>query len=162
MTAAGVDCEEGPACCLSMANPSRFSSISGRQAVPILMAVGGIAATVAIFALAGRVLSSRSFVDRVVIVNPTLYQLEIDVVGADRSHGVGLGTVEREDSTTFEDVIDQGAEWVFRFESGGYDGGEARITRERLEGDGWQFTVPAEVGRRLEAAGLAPSPARPR
>ena len=144
----------------SVLNPPRASSVRSSRPF-VLIALGLIAVVAAVFFLADRMLFSTSLVDRVTVVNPTPYRLEIDVIGAGRSHGVGLGPIGREQTKTFEDVIDQGREWIFRFGSAGADGGEVRFTREQLQHDGWRLTVPAEVAHRLEAAGIHPSTKEP-
>ena len=141
----------------SVLNPPRSPSVRNPRPV-ILAVVGVIAAVVALVFVAQRLTPSKSFVSRVTIVNPTPYHLDIDVIGAGRKVGVGLGPVRREQTKDFEDVIDQGREWIFRFRSGGTDGGEARISRTQLEHDRWRLTVPPEVTQRLQSAGLRPSP----
>jgi hypothetical protein len=96
-------------------------------------------------------------VDRVDVVNPTPYELSVDV----RSPGGGwvpLGYVARNDTTTVRDVLDAGGRWTFRFQGQGRDGGRAEVTRAQLATDGWRLRVPPQVEGRLRTAGAPPSP----
>jgi hypothetical protein len=142
----------------SVLDPPRSPSVRNPRPVALFVA-GAIAVVVALVFVAQQLTPSKSFVSRITVVNPTPYHLEIDVIGAGRQVGVGLGPIRREQTKDFEDVIDQGREWIFRFHSGGTDGGEARIPRTRLEQDRWRLTVPPEVAQRLQSAGVRPSPA---
>ncbi len=99
-----------------------------------------------------------SYVRQVTIVNPTAYQLEVDVGAPGANRVVGLGAIHREGSRTVEEVIDQGDQWVFRFSYGRQAAGELAAPRSQLEQDGWRITVPPEVGDRLGEAGIPPSP----
>jgi hypothetical protein len=141
----------------SVLNPPRSSPVRNPRPT-VVIAIGLIAVVFGLLFLAQRLTPSPTLVDRVTIVNPTPYHLEVDVTGAGRSHGVGLGAIGREQTRSFEDVIDQGREWIFRFTSGAADGGEVRIAREQLEHDRWRCTVPADVAQRLRTAGVPPSP----
>jgi len=140
----------------SVLNPPRSSPVRNAQPVA-LIAVGLVLVVGGFFFLADRMLLTTSFVDRVTVVNPTEYRLEIEVTGAGRSHGVQLGSVGREQTRAFESVLDQGREWIFRFASAWADGGEVRASRDQLRRDGWRVTVPSEVAVRLQAAGMPPS-----
>src|SRR5437660_1305588 len=81
-------------------------------------AAGPAVAAAALFAVVQRLAHTPSKVERVTIVNPTPYDLEVEVSGADRSTGLTLGAVDREQTKTIEAVIDQGDQWVFRFSRG--------------------------------------------
>jgi hypothetical protein len=91
------------------------------------------------------------------VTNPTVYQVEIDVRGADGGGWLALGGFRRESSRIAYEVLDQGRSWVFRFTYGGISAGEVDLTRAQLQRDGWALTVPPEVADRLRAAGLPPS-----
>lgn len=123
---------------------------------PVVLLVG-LAAALALFALVRWAIPSVSFVDHVTVVNPTLYALDVEVSGAGDHGRVGLGTVPRESTARFDEVVDQGHRWVFRFTSGGEPGGEVKVSRRQLEADRWRLRVPQEVGDRLRTAGLPPS-----
>jgi hypothetical protein len=116
-----------------------------------------VATFVASEAFALWAISTPGFIDQVTIDNPDVHNVEIDVGDADRDRWLGLGTVPREASGTFQSVIDQGDTWVFRFQYGGVDGGEVVMSRDDLEGNRWRVRVPQEVGARLTQAGLGPS-----
>jgi hypothetical protein len=97
------------------------------------------------------------FVDRVTVVNPQPWSVEVDVRGEERDGVVGIASVGREQTQTVEDVLDQGRLWIFEFSYGGADGGELVIGRAQLERAGWKVTVPDEFASRMRAAGMGPS-----
>jgi len=141
----------------SVLNPPRSPSARApRRAV--LVAVGAAAVAVGLLFAAQQLLPSAASVRRITVQNPTPFHLEIDASGIGRAHAVTLGPIGREQEKTFDDVIDQGREWIFRFASGGIDGGEMRVARAQLERDNWRITVADDVNRRLQAAGVPPSP----
>ena len=96
-------------------------------------------------------------VDRITVVNPHPYQLAIDVAGQGERATMAVGTVARERRAVFEEVVDQGDRWVFRFSYGGADAGEVVVSRDDLRRSGWTIQTPAGSEARLRAAGLAPS-----
>ena len=121
-------------------------------------AVRVIVALVLIFVAANLVTPSEArFVPRITITNDLHYQVEVVVASSEREGWLGLGTVERERSQSFEQVFDLGRAWVFRFSYGGVAGGELTMRREALERAGWRLEVPRAVGERLRAVGLEPS-----
>jgi len=124
---------------------------------PMALVGFGLVAVVAAVLVGERLTPSPSVVDRLTVVNPTVYHLEIDAVGVGRSHSVAIGPIGRNQIKSFEGVIDQGREWIFRFASGPAEGGELRVSRRELEHDQWRVTVPDDVSRRLQAAGIPPS-----
>ena len=141
----------------SVMNPPRPPSV---RVPPRVFAIAAAALVVAggLFLVGRHLMPSPSRVDRVTIVNPTPYDLEVDVAGAGRATGLSLGAVGRDQTRTIDDVLDQGRQWVFTFRHGHDDGGALTIARERLAGDHWQVTIPATVADRLTAAGASPSP----
>src|SRR5437588_9385734 len=141
----------------SVLNPPRSSPPPSHRPA-VLVAVAVAAAAAGLLFAAQQLRPTTSSVRRIAVENPTPYHLEIDATGAGRVHAVTLGAIGREQEKTFDDVIDQGREWVFRFTSGGADGGEMRVARAQLEGDRWKITVPDDVGRRLRSAGVPESP----
>jgi hypothetical protein len=96
-------------------------------------------------------------VERIEITNPHRWVAAVDVTDARRSQALGLGAVDPSDSRTFQDVIDQGDTWIFRFSYAAVEV-EHTVPRRRLEGDRWKVTVPEEFSKRLEAAGTTPTP----
>jgi hypothetical protein len=125
--------------------------------------VFGIAAAVVVvagglFLVRQHLVPSRSRVDRVTIVNPTPYDLEIDVAGAGHATGLTLGAVGRDQTKAIEDVLDQGQQWVFTFRHGHDEAGTLTVAKDQLARDHWQVTVPASVANLLAAAGASPSP----
>jgi hypothetical protein len=96
-------------------------------------------------------------VDRITIVNPTGYDLDVDVAGPERGGWLPVAIVEANSEDAAEEVIDQGEVWVFRFLHWGDSVGELSITRAELVGDGWRVEVPEEVEERLQQLGRPPS-----
>ncbi len=118
------------------------------------LAVAGVVVVV-LFAVPR--LDSPHLVDRLVVENLTGYDISIDVTDHRRRGWVALGTAQRSTTSTFEEIVDQGEEWIFRFSAQGKDGGEVQLSRQHLERDRWRMRLPAEVGERLEVDG-APLP----
>lgn len=97
-----------------------------------------------------------AFVDQISFDNPTVYDLSIEVTGADRRGWLAIGTARRQEATTFEEIADQGEVWIFRFAGQGQGGGELRVNRSDLERSGWKVAIPERVGEELRAKGAAP------
>ena len=97
-------------------------------------------------------------IERVVVVNPTAYDVHVDVRAKDRPGWSGLGNARHEAETPFHEVVDQGDTWVVRFSYGDEDGGEITLSRRRLAADRWRIEVPEDVGRRLAEHGISPPP----
>lgn len=98
-----------------------------------------------------------SFIERIVIVNSTDYNVVVDVTGADDDAWLGLGIAHRNTETAKEQVIDQGETWIFRFSYAGEDLGEERISRSDLVRNKWRYQIPERVGQTLKEKGYAPS-----
>jgi hypothetical protein len=92
-------------------------------------------------------------VDRITVVNPTGYDLDLQVSDPDRSSWLPAGVAEAGSQQITEEVIDQGEIWVFRFLHWGDPVGELEITRSELERNGWRLEVPAAVEERLRQMG---------
>jgi len=118
-----------------------------------------IAAVVVVAIVALLLPGSRlpSYVDAITVVNPHQWDAEAEATGTERDGWLGMGMVDRNASRRFEQVIDQGEQWVFRFTYGGVDGGELVVPRTELEASGWKVTVPQQFAERMRAAGVGPS-----
>jgi hypothetical protein len=106
---------------------------------------------------ASEALRGPQFVDRVTIENPTRFDVEVDVAGAD-GRVLGLSQVLAGRTKTIRDVIDQGKVWTFSFSHAGTDAASLEIDRAALDRNDWKVEIPPEVARRLEAAGYEPRP----
>jgi hypothetical protein len=105
-----------------------------------------------------RLLEGPSFVDQIAFENPTKYHIRIEVSDGEAGGWMAIGAAaERNTTSTFRQIVDQGEVWLFRFSAQGEDGGELRLTREQLERDQWQVRIPDRVDEELQAAG-APFP----
>ncbi|MFN2504702.1 MAG: hypothetical protein ABR540_10855 [Acidimicrobiales bacterium] len=127
---------------------------------PPFAAIGlavGAAVLVGFAFVASSWLEGPSFVPRLTIDNPTVYQLEVELGRPGHDAVVGLGPIRRESTRHFEEVGDQGDRCVFRFSYGGQPGGELVVSRAQLEEARWRIVVPTQVGDRLRDAGLPPS-----
>ncbi|MGH9222589.1 MAG: hypothetical protein ACRD2W_02030 [Acidimicrobiales bacterium] len=98
-----------------------------------------------------------SFADRITVVNPSHYHIEVDVRGGSDRTWFSLGGYSPESTRTSYQVIDQGSRWVFRFTAGGRDGGDMIVTRGQLQASRWRVTIPDDVANRLAAQGVTPS-----
>ncbi len=98
-----------------------------------------------------------SFVERVVLINPTNYDVTVDVRGEGERSWLPLGIMRRSAETAKENVVDVGDTWVFRFSYAGEAAGEGRISRARLESNRWRYQIPEDVGKKLEDRGYPPS-----
>ena len=101
--------------------------------------------------------NSPARVGHLTIDNPHEWTATVEVAAVDRDGWVGLGTVDRKASQRFEEVLDQGSQWRFRFSYAGTDGGELTLSRSELERRGWNLAVPDTFRDRMRAAGLIPS-----
>jgi hypothetical protein len=123
----------------------------------ILALVIALALVVGVAAeLAPRV-SVPPHVTRLRLVNPTVYQLNVEVAASSGGPWLDLGAVDRESTKSVEQVLDEGRRWMFRFSYGGTDAGAVSATRGALEAAAWTLHVPDAAGERLQAAGLTPS-----
>jgi hypothetical protein len=140
-------------------HPSRPPVLRSRRPTAVIV-VASMLAAVAVWVLAERLVSSAPFVDRVTIINPTPHELQVEVSTSGGGTGVDLGAVAREETKTFEDVLDQGDEWIVRFRSAHLAGGEVRVAKADLARGDWKVTVPSAVWDRLAAEGATPSAGR--
>lgn len=103
-------------------------------------------------------LRGPTFVAKISIVNPSEYDIQVEVSGDEGKSSMILTTAGQKATTAAVDVVDQGPSWVFRFSAQGRDGGELRITRAVLKQAGWTVGVPEAVIERLRQQGAPPSP----
>lgn len=122
----------------------------------VALALAG-AAAIALMSLVFAASRLPSYVDNVTVANPHQWDVGVEVSGAERDGWLGMGTVDRTGSYAFQQVIDQGQEWVFRFSYAGVDGGELVVPRSELEASGWKVTVPEQFAERMRTAGVGPS-----
>ncbi|MGH2759960.1 MAG: hypothetical protein ACRDKJ_10420 [Actinomycetota bacterium] len=109
--------------------------------------------------LAAACTSTGRTIERLIVVNHTVYDVEVLVTSADRDGWRLLGRVAAGERAVDEEVEDLGDLWIFRFEHGGEAVGEdLRVERAELEGDEWTLEVPTEVEDRLRARDVDPSP----
>ena len=101
--------------------------------------------------------SGGSFVDRIVIDNPTAFTANVDVTGGERDGWLGLATVDAHSESTVEDVYDQGTTWIFRFSYSDYSE-ELKLSRAELVRADWRVEVPASFEAALRDRGVSPPP----
>ena len=94
--------------------------------------------------------------DRVTIENPTEWHAEVHVSEPDGAR-LHIGTVAGEGKHTFQDVIDPGSGWLFRFSYAGGPPVEQYLSRTELEAARWTVTVPAAFGEQMLARDMPPS-----
>ena len=127
------------------------------QSRRVLNAAAGVAAIVAL-AFGPRLLAGPAFVDQISIANRSEYDIHVEVTGADRDGWMSVRTARRRSTSTADDVIDQGAIWIFRFRAQGREGGELQKTRAELQASGWSIDVPDTVVVHLRQLGAPPTP----
>jgi hypothetical protein len=108
-----------------------------------------LAALATVIGLVGvtRLLVGPPFVERITVVNPTPYPVDVEVTGAERPGWLQLGEAEKRATTVFADVLDQGSVWTFRLAAG--EGGDLHITKAQLARAGWRVEIPTAMEARL-------------
>jgi hypothetical protein len=96
-------------------------------------------------------------VDRITVVNPTDYELDLHVTGRARERWLPVAIVGARSEDFVEEVIDQGDVWIFRFLHWGDPVEEISLSRAELERNGWRVEIPDELGGRLQGLGRPPS-----
>jgi hypothetical protein len=117
------------------------------------MVSAGVAAVVVAAAVLVPGMRLPTFVRRVTVTNPTAYGVQVEVTDPQRDGWLDLGGFPPSSSRPVLLVVDQGANWVFRFTYGGDDVGQIALTRAELKRTNWRVTIPPELGERLAAAG---------
>ena len=92
-------------------------------------------------------------VESITIVNPTGYDLDVEVTDRGRTGWLPVAIVEAESQYVAQEVLDQGEVWIFRFRHFGDPVGELSLSRAELGRSGWRVEVPAEVEERLQQLG---------
>ncbi len=128
-----------------------------RSVSQALLAVVAVAVLAAGVLAASEAMGLPTFVPRLSVINPTPYDVEIDVTGRGGGSWLNLGGVPRESTKPLYELIDQGDQWLFRFHYAGVDAGEMSVRRDDLRAGDWRVTIPAAVGDRLRAGGVSPS-----
>jgi hypothetical protein len=127
---------------------------TGRGADRDLLRLGGISAcggclclALAVTFVAVPALRLPSFVPAVTVVNPNDGELAIEISGADGGGWLELGSVPPHSTGRWQEVIDQGGQWVFRFRRVGDSRGFAQLqlSREELKAARWSITVPTRL-----------------
>jgi hypothetical protein len=139
------------------ATVTRPQPLQGRPLGGALALLLGAVVVIAAVVKLAPTMSQPAVVARVTIINPTDYQMNVDVAGGRRDGWFDLATVGRGRTTTVEEVADVGRQWLFRFSYGGVAAGELAVSRSELMAGGWTITVPDEAMQRLRAAALSPS-----
>jgi hypothetical protein len=88
--------------------------------------------------------------------NPGDWRAEVLVRPADSTSWTGAGAVARTSSLVFQELPDQGSEWVVRFKYADH-AEDVSVSRDQLAGEGWSIEVPASFGAQLEDSGIAPT-----
>jgi hypothetical protein len=130
----------------------------GRQSRRLLAFLVPVVVLLVFIAVAPRVFVDLPRADHLTLENRSTYAMDVEVTGTRRDGWLRLGTAERGTSTVFSGVVDQGAEWIFRFAAQGLDGGEARVARAQLVRAGWRLTIPGSIADRLAEQGAPPTP----
>ncbi len=134
----------------------------GLRFTPSLHSPAFIAAGVATLGLvAGIVILSGQernvVIDRITVVNPTAYRLEVEASGPRDGRTLKLGAVESQSQASFRDVSDQGQLWFFEFLYAGEEVGGLAVREDRLKDRDWRVVVPMDVEVHLRAVDAAPS-----
>ena len=115
------------------------------------------ACALGLLVLVSQVLQSPGAIDRISVENPTRYDISVLVTERDRDGWIDIGIVPRESTGQFDEIVDQGEVWIFRFSAQGHVGGELRLNRAELEQARWKVVIPAAVEAVLRDEG-APFP----
>ena len=126
---------------VTIARPPRARSSPATVGAAILAV---LTAAVAVWLLVAA-LQGPAFVEKVVVVNPHGFDVNVHVAGGQGEGQLGLGPVEAESTRTIRSVVDQGDVWVFTFDRAGRPVGEIEVPRSTLEADDWRVEVPSDA-----------------
>ena len=125
---------------------------------PIAGKLGVVAALVVMLAVGLWLARGPAFVNHVGVTNKSGYDLNVDVTSSDHDGWLPISVATGGSTTVTHEVIDQGDTWVFRFSYAGKDAGEVSIPRSALAKNGWTVSVPDQVVKNLNEAGILPGP----
>jgi hypothetical protein len=129
---------------------SRLPAPSRRRDLVMLAALAVLHAA-AIVPVAGA-LRVPPHIDRVTIVNPHPWPATVSATRTGHTNTWSpVGTVDRDTTQSFLEVVDQGNDWTIRFDHLGHHV-EVQTTRTHLVRDGWRITVPDLFATQLHAA----------
>ena len=120
-----------------------------------------IAITIAllvIIVLGAFVLDGPARVHRLTLDNPSEFEVAVDVSSGPHGGYVPLAVLGVNTTRDYQDVLDQGRTWVFRFRSQGRQADIVTVTREQLAAANWTMTVPDAAIQQLRQAGAPASP----
>lgn len=126
--------------------------LSAYRKVRVPYIVAAVAAVIAMVAVT-KLFALPSVVDRITVENPTEYDVTIYLTDDNRDGWMAMGIARAETTMTFEQIIDHGDVWIFRFSIQGEDGVEVRLTRSELEDNKWRLPIPERVGETLPSDG---------
>lgn len=87
--------------------------------------------------------------------NPTAYPVNVEFTGTKLEGWVPLGLVLAGREKVFQEVLDAGEEWSFRFVHLDVDE-QLTMDRTRLADSGWTVVVAESFGAKLQSAGIRP------
>lgn len=99
-------------------------------------------------------------IPRLVIDNPTDYDVLVTARRPGEPDRLVLASVGRGSHLEVTDPIDLGDTWVFHFAGQGVDGMDVSVPRRDLADRSWTLVVPPEVADDLAAKGAPPTPLR--
>jgi hypothetical protein len=146
-----------------MSPPTAVHPSRPQQAGSLLRRIRPLDALIAALVMAmilplSRIALQPNYIETISFENPNVYDLGVEVSDAGRTGWMAVTTARRNTATIAEDVYDIGDVWVFRFTAQGKEGGELRLTRSDLAGDGWRLRIPEQVGAQLHAKGAPEQP----
>jgi hypothetical protein len=121
----------------------------------VVIIIVAIAAVVVVGLVA---LDEPDRVGRLTVSNPTEFDVAVDISSSETGPWLPVALVDPGMTRGYDQVLDQGGTWVFRYRAQGRDGGVVTIARSDLAAAGWTIGVPDVVVQRLRAAGAPPSP----
>jgi hypothetical protein len=123
----------------------------------VVAPVVSVAGALAVLLAATPLVDGPRMVPRLLIRNPTVYDLTVEVTDAHHDGWMAVWIARRNATTVAEEIVDVGDTWVFRFRAQGETTRELRVARDDLERSGWRLSIPTVIGDELRARG-APRP----
>ena len=108
--------------------------------------------------LISQLLAGPDFVPRITVDNHSGYALLVEVSDGHGASWLPVGTIDRNGSTSFEQVYDVGNEWQFRLTAQTVGLGRVRLSRSQLERSDWHVDIPRRLGDPLRERAVAPQP----